>query len=222
MLSLQSMTDVFAIAFMTKTITPDLTPAAVATILEAQLREEGALLSGHFKLSSGLHSDTYVQCARFLRKPELAAPAMAVLASHLREAGLVPDVVVGPAMGGVVVSYELARQLGVPSLFTERDATGEMILRRGFTLTPGERVVIAEDVVTTGKSTLEVARVLGEMGVEVLAVASLIDRTNGAAQLPFPNFALLSVQAAVFAADAVPEHLAGIPAVKPGSRPDSK
>jgi orotate phosphoribosyltransferase len=216
------MTDVFAIAFMTKTITPDLTPAAVATILEAQLREEGALLSGHFKLSSGLHSDTYVQCARFLRKPELAAPAMAVLASQLREAGLVPDVVVGPAMGGVVVSYELARQLGVPSLFTERDATGEMILRRGFTLTPGERVVIAEDVVTTGKSTLEVARVLGEMGVEVLAVASLIDRTNGAAQLPFPNFALLSVQAAVFAADAVPEHLAEIPAVKPGSRPDSK
>jgi orotate phosphoribosyltransferase len=222
MLSLQSMTDVFAIAFMTKTITPDLTPAAVATILEAQLREEGALLSGHFKLSSGLHSDTYVQCARFLRKPELAAPAMAVLASQLREAGLVPDVVVGPAMGGVVVSYELARQLGVPSLFTERDATGEMILRRGFTLTPGERVVIAEDVVTTGKSTLEVARVLGEMGVEVLAVASLIDRTNGAAQLPFPNFALLSVQAAVFAADAVPAHLAGIPAIKPGSRPDSK
>jgi orotate phosphoribosyltransferase len=222
MLSQRSMTDVFAIAFMTKTITPDLTPAAVATILEAQLREEGALLSGHFKLSSGLHSDTYVQCARFLRKPELAAPAMAVLASQLREAGLVPDVVVGPAMGGVVVSYELARQLGVPSLFTERDATGEMILRRGFTLTPGERVVIAEDVVTTGKSTLEVARVLGEMGVEVLAVASLIDRTNGAAQLPFPNFALLSVQAAVFAADAVPEHLAGIPAVKPGSRPDSK
>ena len=89
-------------------------------------------------------------------------------------------------------------------------------------MTPGERVVIAEDVVTTGKSTLEVARVLGEMGVEVLAVVSLIDRTNGAAQLPFPNFALLPVQAAVFAADAVPERLAGIPAVKPGSRPDSK
>ena len=207
---------------MTKTLTPDLPDAEVAAILEAQLREEGALLSGHFKLSSGLHSDTYVQCARFLRKPELAAPAMAVLAKRLRDAGLTPDTVVGPAMGGVVVSYELARQLGVPSLFTERDASGEMILRRGFTLAPGERVVIAEDVVTTGKSTLEVARVLTEMGVEVLAVVSLIDRTSGAAQLPFPNFALLPVQAAVFAADAVPEHLAGIPAVKPGSRPDSK
>lgn len=201
------------------TLTPDLPAAEVATILEAQLREEGALLNGHFKLSSGLHSDTYVQCARFLRKPDLAAPALAVLAQRLRDAGLVPDTVVGPAMGGVVVSYELARQLGVPSLFTERDANGEMTLRRGFTLSPGERVVIAEDVVTTGKSTLEVARVLQAMGVEVLAVASLIDRTSGKAGLPFPNFALLPVQAAVFAADAVPEHLAGIPAVKPGSRP---
>jgi orotate phosphoribosyltransferase len=207
---------------MTNQLTPDLPAAEVATILEAQLREEGALLNGHFKLSSGLHSDTYVQCARFLRKPDLAAPAMAVLAQRLREAGLVPDTVVGPAMGGVVVSYELARQLGVPSLFTERDANGEMTLRRGFTLAPGERVVIAEDVVTTGKSTLEVARVLKEMGVEVLAVASLIDRTSGKAGLPFPNFALLLVQAAVFAADAVPEHLAGIPAVKPGSRPEAK
>ena len=206
---------------MSQSLSPDQTPAEVATILEAQLREEGALLSGHFKLSSGLHSDTYVQCARFLRKPELAAPAMAVLASRLRAAGLVPDVVVGPAMGGVVVSYELARQLGVPSLFTERDANGEMTLRRGFTLGPGERVVIAEDVVTTGKSTLEVARVLEEMGVKVLAVTSLIDRTSGKAGLPFPNFALLPVQAAVFAADAVPAHLAGMPAVKPGSRPDS-
>ena len=206
----------------TKTLTPDLPDAEVAAILEAQLREEGALLSGHFKLSSGLHSDTYVQCARFLRKPELAAPAMAVLAKRLRDAGLTPDTVVGPAMGGVVVSYELARQLGVPSLFTERDANGEMTLRRGFTLSPGERVVIAEDVVTTGKSTLEVARVLKEMGVEVLAVASLIDRTNGKAGLPFPNFALLPVQAAVFAADAVPAHLAGTPAIKPGSRPDAK
>ncbi|MGI4871331.1 MAG: orotate phosphoribosyltransferase [Janthinobacterium lividum] len=205
---------------MTQSLTPDLPAAEVAAIIEAQLREEGALLSGHFKLSSGLHSDTYVQCARFLRKPGLAAPAMAVLASHLRAAGLVPDVVVGPAMGGVVVSYELARQLGVPSLFTERDANGEMTLRRGFTLSPGERVVIAEDVVTTGKSTLEVARVLAAMGVEVLAVASLIDRTDGNAGLPFPNFALLPVQAAVFATDAVPAHLVGIPAVKPGSRPD--
>ncbi len=207
---------------MTNTLTPDLPAAEVAAILEAQLRQEDALLRGHFKLSSGLHSDTYVQCARFLRRPELAAPAMAVLAAQLRAAGLVPDTVVGPAMGGVVVSYELARQLGVPSLFTERDANGEMALRRGFVLRPGERVVIAEDVVTTGKSTLEVARVLTEMGVEVLAVASLIDRTSGAVKLPFPNFALLAVHAAVFDADHIPAYLAGTPAVKPGSRPEKK
>ena len=205
---------------MPNPLTPDLPPAEVATILEAQLREEGALLSGHFRLSSGLHSDTYVQCARFLCKPALAAPAMAVLASRLQAAGLVPDVVVGPALGGVVAGYELARQLGVPALFTERDASGEMTLRRGFSLQPGERVVIAEDVVTTGKSTLEVVRVLQSLGAEVLAVASLIDRTNGTAALPFPNLALLPVRAAVFAADAVPAHLAGIPAVKPGSRPE--
>src|SRR3954468_15492103 len=108
---------------MPNMIQDTISPAFDAATLEQLLRQEDALLSGHFKLSSGLHSDTYVQCARFLRKPDLAAPAMAMLASQLREAGLVPDVVVGPAMGGVVVSYELARQLGVPSLFTERDAT---------------------------------------------------------------------------------------------------
>ena len=202
------------------TLTPSLPADEVATVIAAQLRQEGALLSGHFKLSSGLHSDTYVQCARFLRRPELAAPACAALAAQLRAAGLRPDVVVGPAMGGIVIGYELARQLAVPGIFTERDAAGQMSLRRGFTIGPGERVVIAEDVVTTGKSTLEVARLLTELGAQVLAVASLIDRTGGAAGLPFPNFALLKINAAVFAADAVPPHLAGVPAVKPGSRPE--
>ena len=188
--------------------------------LEEQLRREDALLHGHFRLSSGLHSDTYEQCARFLRKPELAAPAMAELARQIRESGLQPAVVVGPAMGGVVVSYELARQLGVPSLFTERDDQGQMTLRRGFTLAPGERVIIAEDVVTTGKSTLEVATVLRGLGVEVLAVASLIDRTGGNGNLDFPHFALLSVPAATYAPESCPLCAAGVPVVKPGSRPE--
>ena len=107
--------------------------------LEQQLLQEDALLRGHFRLSSGLHSDTYVQCARFLRRPDLAAPAAAELARQLRAAGLVPDVVVGPAMGGVVMGYELARQLGVPGIFTERDDTGQMTLRRGFTIEPGQK-----------------------------------------------------------------------------------
>ena len=128
--------------------------------------------------------------------------------------------VVGPAMGGVVMGYELARQLGVPGIFTERDADGQMTLRRGFTIEPGERVIIAEDVVTTGKSTLEVARVLREMGVEVLAVASLIDRTGGNGGLDFPHFALLPVQAATYAPESCPLCAAGVPVVKPGSRPE--
>ena len=204
------------------TLAPETTPFTTLNtgLLEQQLQQENALLRGHFRLSSGLHSDTYVQCARYLRRPELAAPAAAALAAQIQSAGLRPDVVVGPAMGGVVIGYELARQLGVPGIFTERDAEGQMSLRRGFTIEPGEKVIIAEDVVTTGKSTLEVARVLRALGAEVLAVASLIDRTGGTADLPFPHFALLEVHAAVFAADAVPAHLAGVPAVKPGSRPE--
>ncbi len=191
-----------------------------AELLTEQLRQEDALLSGHFRLSSGLHSDTYVQCARFLRRPDLAGPAAAALAVQLEAAGLKPDVVVGPAMGGVVIGYELARQLRVPGIFTERDAEGQMTLRRGFTIEPGSTVVIAEDVVTTGKSTLEVAKVLREMGAQVLAVASLIDRTGGKDGLDFPHFALLQVQAATFAPESCPLCAAGVPVVKPGSRPE--
>lgn len=205
---------------MTETTESHLPIALDAELLEQQLLQEDALLRGHFRLSSGLHSDTYVQCARFLRRPELAAPAAATLAGQIQAAGLQPDTVVGPAMGGVVIGYELARQLGVPGIFTERDADGQMTLRRGFTIEPGERVVIAEDVVTTGKSTLEVAKVLREMGAEVLAVASLIDRTGGKGGLDFPHFALLQVQAATFAPESCPLCAAGVPVVKPGSRPE--
>ena len=191
-----------------------------ASVLEQQLQQEDALLRGHFRLSSGLHSATYVQCARYLRRPELAAAATAALAAQIQAAGLRPDIVVGPAMGGVVIGYELARQLGVPGIFTERDADGQMTLRRGFTIEPGEKVIIAEDVVTTGKSTLEVAKVLRSMGAEVLAVASLIDRTGGNGGLDFPHFALLPVVAATFAPESCPLCAAGVPVVKPGSRPE--
>jgi orotate phosphoribosyltransferase len=201
-------------------ITVPLSSSFTTDTLESQLLQEDALLRGHFRLSSGLHSDTYVQCARFLRRPDLAAPAAAALAEQIREAGLQPDTVVGPAMGGVVIGYELARQLGVPGIFTERDDTGQMTLRRGFTVQPGERIIIAEDVVTTGKSTKEVARLLTSLGAEILAVASLIDRTGAQAELSFPNFALLPVTAATYAPDDCPLCRAGIPVVKPGSRPE--
>ena len=205
---------------MTKSMINSIYAIDSATTLEQQLRQEDALLSGHFRLSSGLHSDTYVQCARFLRKPELAAAAAAELARQIQAAGLQPDTVVGPAMGGVVIGYELARQLGVPGIFTERDAEGQMTLRRGFSIEPGEKIIIAEDVVTTGKSTLEVARVLRAAGAQVLAVASLIDRTGGQGGLDFPHFALLPVQAATYQPDACPMCAAGTPVVKPGSRPE--
>ena len=205
---------------MTITTESTLSPTLDAGLLEQQLRQEEALLSGHFRLSSGLHSDTYVQCARYLRRPDLAAPAAAALAAQIQVVGLRPDVVVGPAMGGVVIGYELARQRGVPGIFTERDAEGQMTLRRGFTVTPGEKIIIAEDVVTTGKSTLEVARMLRELGAEVLAVASLIDRTGGKGGLDFPHFALLPVVAATFAPESCPMCAAGLPVVKPGSRPE--
>ncbi|WP_246289481.1 orotate phosphoribosyltransferase [Hymenobacter terrestris] len=195
-------------------------PTFTPETLEQQLLQEDALLRGHFRLSSGLHSDTYVQCARFLRLPELAAPAAAELAYQITAAGLAPDLVVGPAMGGVVMGYELARQLGVPGIFTERDENGQMSLRRGFTIEPGQQIIIAEDVVTTGKSTNEVARLLNELGGKVLAVASLIDRTSGNAALNFPNFALLPVTAATYAPDDCPLCRAGVPVVKPGSRPE--
>ena len=197
---------------MTSTLTPE--------TLEQQLLQEHALLRGHFRLSSGLHSDTYVQCARFLRRPELAEAAAAALAAQVRAGGLRPDTVVGPAMGGVVMGYELARQLGVPGIFTERDETGQMTLRRGFTIGPGEKILIAEDVVTTGKSTNEVARLLTGLGAEILGVASLIDRTGGQAALNFPNFALLPVAAATYDPADCPLCRAGVPVVKPGSRPE--
>ena len=204
------------------TLAPETTPFTTLNpgLLEQQLQQENALLRGHFRLSSGLHSDTYVQCARYLRRPELAAPAAAALAAQIQAAGLRPNVVVGPAMGGVVIGYELARQLGVPGIFTERDAEGQMSLRRGFTIEPGEKVIIAEDVVTTGKSTLEVARVLRALGAEVLAVASLINRTGGTGGLDFPHFALLAVQAATYTLESCPLCAAGVPVVKPGSRPE--
>lgn len=205
---------------MTTTPKNSSAPFFDASLLEEQLLQEDALLRGHFRLSSGLHSDTYVQCARYLRRPKLAAPAAAALAAQIQAAGLRPDVVVGPAMGGVVIGYELARQLGVPGIFTERDAEGQMTLRRGFTVEPGEKIIIAEDVVTTGKSTSEVARLLRGLGAEVLAVASLIDRTGGKGGLDFPHFALLPVQAATFAPESCPLCAAGVPVVKPGSRPE--
>jgi orotate phosphoribosyltransferase len=186
------------------------------------LKESGAMLEGHFLLSSGRHSNRYFQCARLLQYPDRAAAALGAVARQIREdreAGrLALDAVAGPAMGGIIVAYELGRQLGLPAFFTERDDTGAMTLRRGFAVTPGLRVLIAEDVVTTGKSSGESAAVLEGLGAKVAALACLVDRRSGEAPLSWPLYAACKVEAANWEADSCELCKQGIPAVKPGSR----
>ena len=186
------------------------------------LKESGAMLEGHFLLSSGRHSDRYFQCARLLQYPGRAAEALAPVAERIRadmRAGrLVLDAVVGPAMGGIIVAYELGRQLGLPGFFTERDDTGAMTLRRGFTLEKGQRVLIAEDVVTTGKSSGESARVLEALGAEIRALACLVDRRAEGVPLPWPLYAAAVLPAANWEAGSCELCARGLPLVKPGSR----
>jgi orotate phosphoribosyltransferase len=185
----------------------------------AEFEAAEAILRGHFILSSGLHSDTYLQCARVLMNPKRAEKLCADLAARVRQTlvGTPIDLVVAPAMGGVVVGYEMGRQLGVETIFCEREA-GEFTLRRGFSIPQGASILLVEDVVTTGKSSLETVVCIAAHGGKVVAEASLIDRSNGAHGLPFPLVSLLTLDVKTYPADHVPAHLEGIPAVKPGSR----
>jgi orotate phosphoribosyltransferase len=195
---------------------PDLSPAEVVGLF----RECGALLEGHFLLTSGMHSPHYLQCARVLMEPARATRLGAALIAKLRRElpGLSVDAVVAPALGGVVLGYELARQLGVRSLFVERDGV-RFALRRGFALERGCRVLLAEDVVTTGLSSREcIACVMAE-GAVVVAATCLIDRSGGRADLGVPLVALAELDLPVYPADRLPPELARQPAVKPGSRP---
>ncbi len=186
------------------------------------LKSSEAMLEGHFLLSSGRHSDRYFQCARLLQYPDRAAEALAPVADALRAdiaAGrLALDAVVGPAMGGIIVAYELGRQLGLPAFFTERDDSGAMALRRGFTVSKGMRILIAEDVVTTGKSSGESAAVLGALGAQVVALACVVDRRAPGNPVPWPLYAAAAVEVATWDADSCALCAAGSPAVKPGSR----
>lgn len=177
-----------------------------------------AILKGHFILSSGLHSDTYLQCARVLMNPARADRLCKALAEKVRAKVKHIDLVVAPAMGGVVVGYEMGRQLGIDTIFVEREE-GEFRLRRGFRIEPGQKVLMVEDVVTTGKSSLEAVKAVEAAGGVVVAECSLIDRSGGeSAKLPFPLISLLTLEVKTFKADAVPSELATIEAVKPGSR----
>jgi orotate phosphoribosyltransferase len=193
------------------------------------LKECGALLEGHFLLSSGRHSDRYFQCARLLQYPEKAAAALAPVADAVRAAtaagALRVDAVAGPAIGGILVAYELGRLLGLPAIFTERDGAGRMTLRR-FELSPGMKILIAEDVVTTGKSSAECAAALEEQGGRITALSCLVDRRSGPiegmpASLPpeLPLFAAVKVATADWDAADCPLCKQGVPFIKPGSRP---
>ena len=184
----------------------------------AEFRAAGALLEGHFILSSGLRSPLYLQCARVLMDPKRASRLAEALAGTI-PAGLRADIdiVVSPALGGVIIGHEMGRALGVEALFVERP-TGSFELRRGFRLAPGQKVLLVEDVVTTGLSSREAIAAVEEAGGQVIAAAALVDRSNGTAAFEVPFFPLLRLDVPAYAADALPASLAAIPAEKPGSR----
>lgn len=184
----------------------------------AEFRAAGALLEGHFVLSSGLHSNRYLQCARVLMDPQRAARLCAVLAQQVRDIVSSPiDLVASPAMGGVVVGYEMGRQLGVPSIFFER-VDGKLTLRRGFSIAKGARVLMVEDIVTTGLSSRECIAGIAEEGGLTVGAACLIDRSGGKADVGVPLAALTSLDIPTWEADKLPPEIAAMPAVKPGSR----
>mgnify|MGYP000909337176 FL=1 len=178
------------------------------------LKDCDALLEGHFLLSSGKHSNRYVQCAKVLRFPDQAEKVLSVVVDKIKDLDI--DLVVGPAMGGVVVSYELGRQLGKEAIFTERN-NNIMELRRGFEVKPGDRIIIAEDVVTTGKSTKETKKVLEELGGQVIGVACIANRTKY--DIGMPIYSAIDLDIQVYDEGSCPLCDAGqIDLVKPGSR----
>jgi orotate phosphoribosyltransferase len=178
-------------------------------------QKTGALLTGHFLLSSGLHSERYLQSALVLQQPDIATRLCAALAEHFRNSAI--EAVIAPALGGVFVSHETARALGVRALFAER-VNGELTLRRGFFIKPGERLLVVEDVITTGKSTRETIEVVKKAGGVAVAAASLVDRSGGKAELGVPYKALVTLEVPSFTAEACPLCKAGSAPIKPGSR----
>jgi orotate phosphoribosyltransferase len=183
-----------------------------------EFRAAGALLEGHFILSSGLHSARYLQCARVLMDARRAERLCASLAKTVQAGGHgLFDLVASPAMGGVVVGYEMGRQMGVPAIFFER-VDGQFALRRGFDIGLGARVLMVEDIVTTGLSSRECITAIEAAGGKVVAAACLINRSGGTANVGVPLYALTALEIPTYAADALPPELAATPAIKPGSR----
>lgn len=175
----------------------------------------GALLNGHFLLSSGKHSDAYAQCARLLMHPEKAQMVLMTVVEQVRNLRI--DKVIGPAMGGIIVAYEIGRQLGVPAMFTERE-NDVMTLRRGFTVEANDRILITEDVITTGKSSLETIEALKEYGVEIVGLAAIVDRRVDNKKFPYPVYSAMKLDIKTYEKDDCPLCKEKVPIMKPGSR----
>lgn len=187
-----------------------------------EFRAAGALLEGHFILSSGLRSPVFLQKAKVFADARRTEKLCAALAAKVKAAlGKMPDVIVSPAVGGIVPGYEMGRQMELPAIYVERE-DGAFRLRRGFELSPGQKVLVVEDIVTTGLSSRECIDSLKETGADVLAEACLIDRSGGKADVGVPLIALATVEFPAYAVDALPPELAKLPAIKPGSRDLSK
>ncbi|MDR0465143.1 MAG: orotate phosphoribosyltransferase [Treponema sp.] len=187
------------------------------------LKKSGAMLEGHFLLSSGRHSNQYFQCAKLLQYPQMAEKAFTHVVNNLKEdikAGkLKIDIVTGPAMGGIIAAWEVARQLSLPAIFTERDENGIMSVRRGFAIKEGQNILIVEDVVTTGKSSMECAKALMEKGAVISALACVVDRrTDEAQSIQWPFYPAIKLAANNWDVNNCELCKQGIPAVKPGSR----
>lgn len=183
----------------------------------AIFRSCGALLEGHFILSSGLRSPIFLQKALVFRRPDLAETLCRALAEKITASGLAFTQVVSPAVGGIIPGYETARHLGKPAIYTER-VDGKFALRRGFSVAKGEKVIVVEDIVSTGLSIRECVDCLKALGADVVAAACLVDRSAGEADVGVPLIALAEYKVPAYPADALPPELAAIPAVKPGSR----
>ena len=178
-------------------------------------RETGALLQGHFILTSGRHSDSYFQCAKVLQQPEHLQLFANEIVDYFRDLSI--DLVISPAVGGIVLGTEVGRQLNVQTIFTERE-NGVMTLRRGFEILAGNNVLVVEDVVTTGGSVQEVMNVVNKAGANIVGVGVLVDRSGGMVKLHDNQFCVTELEVVSYGADEVPEELASIPVLKPGSR----
>lgn len=181
------------------------------------LKKSNALLGGHFILSSGKHSDKYVQCAKLIQNPKYCEEVAKIIAEKVKQAGIKVDLCVGPAMGGIIIAYEVARALGVDAIFTERE-NNEMTLRRGFEIKEGQKVIIVEDVITTGKSSFETVDVIKAHGGDVVALTSIVNRSHVDEINGLPLISAVKIEVNAWDPDELPDDLKNIPAIKPGSR----